>query len=479
MRYKKVLFVIPRSHAEWRGIRPHLGIGYLAEALVEEGIQYDIIDMNLGYRIKHIAEKINQFHPDLIGMPLISLEYLKFYQLLSWIRKEYENIPLIVGGPHVTIMKEKVLKDCSVIDFGVTFEGEVPLVELCKGEKEIKEIKNLLYRDVKDRSVIYNTEGEPNWELDKLSFPRYGQFELRKYVPEIPIYSSRGCPYNCIFCPNRLISPYYRARSAGHVVEEIEYWYKKGFRQFNFDDDNFNYDRQRVYEICDLVEKRGMKNLFLRCANGIRADKIDREMLKRMKKVGFHYIAFGADGGNNRILDIVKKGESIEQIESAVKEACELGYEVKLLFVVGTPYETKKDVADKIKLAQKYPLSDVHFYNIIPYPGTELFEWVAENNLFLIKPDEYLNDISCCEATPVFETPELPAEERIKLFKHLQRIRRNIHRISLRRIYKRFGFLSFIFSYIIASDIMVKMFYQNIFIRKLVERIRYKQAISS
>jgi radical SAM superfamily enzyme YgiQ (UPF0313 family) len=198
-----------------------------------------------------------------------------------------------------------------------------------------------------------------------------------------------------------------------------------------------------------------------------------------MKTVGFHYIAFGADGGNNRILDIVKKGETIEQIESAVKDACELAYEVKLLFVVGTPYETRNDVEDKVRLAQKYPLADVHFYNIIPYPGTELFDWIGKNNLFLVKPEVYLNDVSCCQATPVFETPELSAAQRVKLYHHLQHIRRNIHRKAFRRTYHRFGFLSYVFSYILASDIMMKMFYQNIFIRKLVDKMRYKEAIAS
>jgi len=382
----------------------------------------------------------------------------------------------VVGGPHVTILKENVLRECSAIDYGVTFEGEIPLIELCKGERELDEIKSLLYRDGDNHSIAYTGDGEPIWDLDQLSFPRYEKFELEKYVPEVTIYSSRGCPHQCIFCPNRLISPHYRARSAAHVVDEMEYWYKRGFHQFNFDDDNFNYDKERVYEICDEIEKRGMKDLFLRCANGIRADRIDRPMLKRMKEIGFHYIAFGADAGNNRMLEIVKKGETIEQIESAVKNACELGYDAKLLFVVGTPYETREDVEDKVRLAQKYPLNDVHFYNTIPYPGTELFDWVAENDYFLVKPEEYLNDISCCESTPVFETPELPATERIKLYNDLQRVRRDIHRKAFRRMYKRFGILSHVSSYILASDLAVKLFYQNFFMRKLIEKLRYKRA---
>ncbi|MFX0199154.1 MAG: B12-binding domain-containing radical SAM protein, partial [Candidatus Hodarchaeota archaeon] len=454
-------------------------IGYLAEALVDSGIQYDVLDMNLGYKTKNLIKKIEKFHPDLIGIPLVSLQYLEFYRLLSQIKNHYPQVDLVVGGPHVTILKEKVLHDCTAIDYGVTFEGELPMVELCKGEKQLNKIRNLLYREGDNHSVLYTGDGEPIWDLDRLSFPRYEKFELKKYIPEVTIYSSRGCPHQCIFCPNRIISPHYRARSAAHVVEEMEYWYKNGFRQFNFDDDNFNYDKNRVYQICDEIEKRGMKNLFLRCSNGIRADRVDRDMLKRMKAVGFRYIAFGADGGNNRMLAIVKKGESIEQIESAVKSACELDYDVKMLFVVGTPYETRQDVEDKVRLVQKYPLTDVHFYNTIPYPGTEMFDWVVENNYFLVKPEEYLNDISCCESIPVFETPELTAKERVKLYKYLQKVRRDIHRKAFRRIFKRFGILSHVLSYILASDTVVKKYYQSLFFRKLIENLRYNKVIVS
>lgn len=478
MRYERVLFVIPKCDAEWKGIRPHLGIGFLAETLKNEGILYDVIDMNLGHPFKHLKRKIDEFKPDLIGMPLISLQYLNYYTLISKLKELYPNIHIIVGGPHVTILKQTVLEECRSIDYGITYEGERPLVALCKGEIPFKEIKNLLYRNGKNGSIMYNGTGEPIWNLDQLSFPKYEKFELTRYVPEATIYSSRGCPFKCIFCPNRIISPHYRARSATHVVDEIEYWYGKGFRQFNFDDDNFNYIRERVFLICDEIEKRGMKNLFLRCANGIRADRVDRDMLKRMKEVGFHYLAFGADAGNNRMLKIVKKGETIEDIEQGIRNACELEYDVKILFVTGTPYETKEDIEDKVRIAKKYPINDVHFYNLVPYPGTELFEWVKENNYFCILPEKYLNDFSCCENTPVFETPELPVEERKKIYKYLQKVRRDIHRNAFRRMYKRFGLLSYLSSYIFASDFVMKMFYQNFTIRAMIEKIRYKKAIA-
>ena len=173
-----------------------------------------------------------------------------------------------------------------------------------------------------------------------------------------------------------------------------------GHRQFNFDDDNFNLVRQRVLDICDGIERAGLNDLVIRCSNGIRADRCDRELLARMKEVGFRYIAFGADAGNDRMLEVVKKGETIADIEQAVAAATDLGYDVKLLFVVGTPYETWEDVEDKVRLSRRYPIQDAHFYNIIPYPGTELFDWLKENDLFLMDPEEYLNKVSRAREHP-------------------------------------------------------------------------------
>jgi len=475
MRYERVLLINPLSHAEWRGIRPHIGQAYLGQTLLENGIEYDVIDMNLGYKYRHLQEKVNDFHPDLIGVSLISLEYKTFYDLLSRIKGLNPKIKIVAGGPHVTIMREQVLKDCLAIDYGVVSEGEGTLLELSKGELPKPEIKGLIFRE--GGSIVYTGDREFIQNLDEIPWPRYEKFELNKYIKEITIYSSRGCPHKCTFCPNRILSPKFRPRSAKNVVDEMEYWYSKGSRQFNFDDDNFNLIRERVFEICEEIERRGLKQLFLRCSNGIRADKVDREMLTRMKEVGFRYIAFGIDGGNNRILEIVKKGETIEEIEQAIKDSCDLGYDVKILFVVGTPGETRKEVEDKVRIAKRYPIQEVHFYNIIPYPGTELYDWIKENNYFLKEPEDYLNDASCLINMPVFETPELPAKDRSKMFKYLSKARSRIHREALLRLFGRSNLIARLASYILTNRLVEKLFYQNVFFRKIIERFRYKLAI--
>lgn len=476
MKNKKVLLINPPSRGEWKGFRPHIGLGYIAQNLAEKGIEYDVLDMNLGYKSKHLQKKIDTFQPDLVGMSLLTLEYKKFYSLLSMIKVNNPEIKTVVGGPHVTILKEQVMKECDDIDYGVIYEGEETLVELCQGELSENTIEGLMSRN--NGHVMYPGDREAINNLDKLSFPRYEKFELNKYIPEVEIYSSRGCPHECIFCPNRIINPHFRVRSPNHVVDEMEYWYHKGYRQFNFDDDNFNKDMDRVYRICDEIERRNLKDLFIRCSNGIRADKTDKALLTRMKEVGFNYIAFGADAGNNKMLKLNKKGEKIEDIDLAVKNACELGYNVKLLFVVGTPGETWADVEDDVRLAKKYPLQDVHFYNIIPYPGTELYEWIKRNNRFLKKPEDYLNNVTFCENDPIFDTPELSKDERIRLFKYLEDIRKQVHKNAVQRMFKNMPLVGKVAKHIVSTDLFLKLFYQSFGIRKFIDGLRYKRAVS-
>jgi anaerobic magnesium-protoporphyrin IX monomethyl ester cyclase len=476
MPFKRLLLVNPaHPSAEWRGLSPHIGQAYLAQTLLENGIEYDVLDMNLGYKFKHLGQKIHDFRPDLIGISLISFGHKGIYSLASKIKMVDPTTKIVVGGPHVTIMRDQVLKECTAIDYGVVSEGEVTLTELCQGQLPEIEIRGLISRN--GVKIAYGGDREFISDLDQIPWPRYDKFELNKYIRETTIYSSRGCPHKCTFCPNRIISPHFRPRSPKNVVDEIEYWYDKGRRQFNFDDDNFNFIKERVFQICDEIERRGLKHLFLRCSNGIRADRVNREMLARMYETGFRYIAFGVDGGNNRMLEIIKKGETIETIEQAIKESCDLGYGVKLLFVVGTPYETREDVEDKVRISERYPIEEVHFYNLIPTPGTELYDWVKDNNFFLKDPEQYLNDASGFSNDPVFETPELPRNERIELFRYLNKVRQQIHRNAIRRTFGRNKVLGFLASYLVVNSFFERLFYQSRYMRNVIETLRYRTAL--
>jgi len=473
MTFQKVLLVNPHYDVEWKGVTPPIGQGYLAETLQKQGIDYHVFDMNLGYSFKQLCQKIDETQPDLVGVGMITRNYYEFYDLISEIKSEYSQIKTVAGGPHVTIMKEQVFRECSALDYGVVHEGEDTLVELCKGEKAISEIKGLLYRSGEE--ITYTGDRDYVKDLDQIPWPRYEKYELDKYFKEMNIFSSRGCPRRCIFCARPVITSLYRIRSAGHVVDEIEYWYKKGYRQFNFEDDNFNLIKDRVFKICDEIEKRGLTGMLIRCSNGIRADRADRDILARMREVGFRYLAIGVDAGSDRMLEVIKKGETMAQIEKAIENACELGYGIKLFFIFGNPSETTEDVEDMARLSLKYPISEVHFNNIIPYPGTELYTWLEEKDYFLLSPDKFLNNAAFMDIEPVFETPELPREEKIRLKKYLDKVRRKVHRRAVRRIFPN-RYIGYLASMVVANSFFENLFHKNRFFRRIVEYYRYKEA---
>ncbi|RKY32722.1 MAG: hypothetical protein DRP74_01920 [Candidatus Omnitrophota bacterium] len=433
MRFKKVLLVNPFYSSKFYPI-PVLpaGLGYLAECLKSAFIDYDIIDMALGYDLADLKRKIKSYSPDLIGFSIMTYRYMNTYEVIAEVKKEFPQIKIVCGGPHISNLKNKIFEECPDIDYGVTFEGEETLIELASGN-QLESIKGLIYK--KGDKVVYNGDRDFIVDLDRIPFPRYEKFEIDKYKYGISMVTSRGCPFSCIYCSCHLLGKKIRFRSPGNVAEEFEYWYGRGFREFGLQEDNPTFNKERMYRLCDEIEKKGLKGIMIMCGNGVRADRIDKELLIRMKQAGFKRLAFGVEAGNNAILKNIKKNLKIETIENAISTACDLGFYVSLFFLVGSPGERVKDVRDSIALALKYPVSDVKFNNLVPIPGTELYRWVKENNYLLMEEDEYLNMDPPAQLSNrvVFQTPEFTASERLKMLKETKNVERRVKRRVIER----------------------------------------------
>jgi len=197
--FKRVLLVAPPSSSYLGAVRPPTGLGYLAESLLEAGIEYAVEDMRARGNVSALRRTLRCFRPDLIGLSLVSLEYDRSYELIRRIKEYCPGASIVVGGAHVSALKQSVLEECDDIDFGVIGEGERTLVALCKGETPLGQIPGLLHR--RDGAVVCGPERELIMDLDAIPFPRYAHFDLKKYIKEIPLITSRGCPYKCIFCP--------------------------------------------------------------------------------------------------------------------------------------------------------------------------------------------------------------------------------------------------------------------------------------
>ncbi len=438
MRFNRVLLVSPDS-AESRPEHPQLGLGYLSEALETSGIANRVLDMRLGGGSGALKSAMSAFQPDLVGFSMKSLLYRQNYRLIEELKHQFPGAAMVAGGPHVSTFREQVLRDCPALDFAVTLEGEGALLDLCGGA-DPGTIAGVLRRD--QGAVRYTGDRPFIANLETVPFPRYRAFPLGEYATdEIPLLTSRGCPYACMFCAAKAAAGRrFKARSACHVADEIEYWYGQGRRRFAVIDDNFTLKKERVLQLCREIERRGLTGLQMRCPNGVRADRVDEELLARMRSVGFTYLAFGVESGSDRILKDIRKGESLDAIRRAIRLACDLNFEVALFFIVGVPGETWRDIEQSVELARSFPVVDAKFFNLLPVPGTELFRWVSEKRYFTTPPEQYLNHPSHWQndarwdPEPVFATPEMPFEQRAMALAYVARAQREIRRAAQARL---------------------------------------------
>jgi len=486
--YERVFLVSGLVPEPKFNLYPQPGVGYLAQILEENNIEYDIFDMRLGYRPSLLIKRIKRFAPDLVGISMRTPLYKRQYEIIKEIKKA-GKFDIAVGGDHIIAMREAVLNECREIDYGIIFEGENTLLEMCT-TGSFDKIAGLMRRV--NGNLVYNGNREFEKELDVFPFPRYRKFELRKYpTHEIGIVSSRGCPHRCTFCveSSRFNRRVYRARSAKSVVEEIEYWFEKGYTKFDFAEPVFNFYKERVMEICDRLIAKGLnKRINLMTRSGIRADATDEEVLWKMKEAGFKWLSFGVEGGNDRVISRLNKGETIGQIEKAVATACKLGFDVMLSFLVGSPGETEEDIDDSINFALKYPVVDVNFFNPFPLPGTQLMDYLKENDLFVIPPESYLNTIwRKNQNRPLFYTPELSIKQRSKALKKTRAIKNLLVRKRMKRnLQKRFGefwgdFISHILlnKHIFAMISKITQSNPGIFYTRLSQTLRKLKIISN
>lgn len=431
-RFNKVLFVVTNVSASYgKALNPHLGIAMLMAQLDRYGFKTAVVDLQLDNDVNKVIEKAKEFQADAIGISMFSFDFINTYKIIDQIKKE-TNLPIILGGAHISTLKSEVLEKTTA-DYCITRDGEIPLLQLCLGYP-LDEIKSLIYR--KEGEIIENSIRKLNWELDELPFPAYHKFELERYIhfidKRLPIETSRGCPYSCTYCDVKVsMGQAFRPRGAEHLLAEIKFFHDQGFRFFEFVDDVFTMDLKRAKKVCELILASGMKFRW-NCANGIRADRINEELLILMKKAGCESLSYGLETGSPEMLKVIKKAITLEKATETFHMTKRVGMKFAVNFIIGHQEETYARAMESVRYAKSIPADYVNFSNMIPYPGTEIYQWLCDKEKegrarFLVPKEEFLKNSTTKLGLPVFETREFRYNERVKALKAGRAIAKKSH----------------------------------------------------
>jgi radical SAM superfamily enzyme YgiQ (UPF0313 family) len=394
---KKILFIRTRiRESNYLSLTPPLGLMYLASAVRERfPSQYTIkiIDMGLdSLSAGCIKEEIQRFKPDIIGCSVLSCEDDCMNELANVSKLIDGNIKFIVGGPHATMHCVDVLENHN-IDIAVLGEGEEAICELLQGFEnngQINEVTGIAFR--KDGQVVITAQRHFIDNLDSIPFPAWDLIRLSDYshFTRLPmglqrggkrymtIFTSRGCPYQCIYCHN-IFGKVFRKRSAENVFKEMAILYDKyGVDEFHIVDDIFNLDKKRVEDICDYIISSGM-NIYISFPNGLRGDILDEGLLEKLKSAGTYLISFALETASPGRQKIIGKNIDIEKLKVAIEAADNLKMLTRCFFMLGFPGETIDEVKQTIDFALRSKLCMANFFVVTPQKNTQLFRIIEKD----------------------------------------------------------------------------------------------------
>ena len=386
---KKILLINPcpseSSGINEATVHPPLGLAYLASYLREsaDGDSYNvrIIDANiLGITNDRLIREIKATSPDIVGIHMNIILGKPGAELAKLVKRETSAL-VCVGGPVVSSNPQQIL-DLSQADIAVLGEGEITFGEICSGQS-LDSIKGIAYR--KNGTVCFNEPRPLIQDLDTLPYPAYdllpplSTYRSRARKPPMGvIITSRGCPFRCTFCNTSIFGKRFRPRSPENVLGEIDLLVNKfGINQLDVLDDNFTLDMDRAERILDLIIERPYK-LYINLQNGVRADRLNRTLVRKMKQAGVFKAGIGVESANEEVRKSIRKSLKLENVEQALRWFREEGIITIAFFIIGFPNDTEKTINETIDFAIRANPSIANFSLLIPFPGTQLYTTLVE-----------------------------------------------------------------------------------------------------
>ena len=376
---------------EGLGFLPPYGLLSIASRLkAQELAEVEIID-SLAEKLTYpqLGEKIKQADADLVGVSAMTHTLVDALETIRMAKELRPQTPVVLGGPHTQLYPQESVKYAGV-DYVVLGEGEIPFTDLIRQliqGKNAEPVPGVISRD-----NINIKLAEPFWaqDLNRLELVDYSLLDPEKYFtvvsqhpPTTMIISSRGCPHRCIFC-HTAGGKTWRGLNSEKIIANLKAAKLLGIKEFFFFDENFLHSRDRAVK---FAESLITENLGIFFDFRTRADSVDLELLKLLKKAGAQRVQFGLESGSSAILKALKKGFTVEQASSAVKTAHKAGLTTYASFMLGLPGEKLEHIQETLNFALSLPLDLVDCSIAMPLPGTEMYKMAQEKGL--IKGDPW------------------------------------------------------------------------------------------
>ena len=388
-----------------------IGLAYISSSLKELGFKVEILDAVgeapknrtgyykgylVGLGLKEIAEKINP-NSKCIGISVIfTHEWPAVVKLISLIKEKFPNMPIILGGEHISAMPEFSLITSNA-DYVVMGEGEKTIIELIKAiknRKTFQKIEGIGYNI--NNQVVINNRRNRRQSIDKISYPDWDSFNVKEYYENrfvggmysdnltIPILATRGCPYQCTYCsaPNMWL-PLWIPRDPILVVDEIEYYVKKfGAGNFPFQDLTAIIKRDWIKAFCEELIKREL-NINWQLPTGTRSEAIDSEIAFLIKKSGMISMAYAPESGSEETRKYIKKKMKTDRLFDSIDAAAQADLNVAVFLVIGFPHDLPKHLKENknfVERLAKHGVTDLSVGFYMALPGTELFHSLYDSN---------------------------------------------------------------------------------------------------
>jgi len=407
---KEVILIqppLPKSiQKEYISVQIPMNLGYIANALMLCGANVAINDFVVEhYDTAYFFEQLNSKQPILVGFTSVTCS-IPFVNLISkYVKMFNPKISTVLGGVHASSLPLETLQELKYIDFIVIGEGEITIKELYKeiiSNQNYHQIKGLAFRDKATGKLIMNHKRDLINDLDYAMTFSFSLFEVDKYrrahvsrgfsrvdLEIMELLTSRGCPYNCIFCAGHInYGNNLRFRSIENITKEIEENSRiRKIEHISIEDDTFTLNKKLVFELGKYLRS---KNITWNC--NARIGTIDQEMAFMMARNNCRKVSFGIESGSERILNLSKKNITIQQIVDTFKiiRSVKIRY-IEATFMLGShPDETIQDIKETKKLIFRIKPDFIALMVMCPFPGTEVYE-IMQSRALLPKRPNWIN----------------------------------------------------------------------------------------